>query len=212
MTASRSVLVFGATGRVGAAVIAQASAAGHRVTAFVRDPSRLGPLQAGVSVAVGDIYQPATVELAMAPGFDAVIVTVGADPLKPSTVVTDSARAIVAAARKTGVPRYLGITGTAEMPDKTFLGRLSTAILRLTPVGNAAKDHDGAFETVRSSGLDWTLAGCPYIKDGPARGQYRTSTVFPGGFRIIHPGDVAHFLVRELGSHQHPNSVIGIWY
>ena len=212
MTTTKNVLVFGATGRVGAAAIAQASAAGYRVTAFVRDPKRLGPLPAGVSVAVGDVYKAETVEQAMAGGFEAVIVAIGADPLKPSTVVTDSARAIVAAARKTGVPRYLGITGTAEMPHKTFFGRLSTAILRLTPVGHAAKDHDGAFDAVRSSGLDWTLAGCPYIKDGEARGTYRESTVFPGGFRIIHPGDVAHFLVRELMSHQHPNEVIGIWY
>lgn len=212
MSTASTVLVFGATGRVGAAVIERAGAAGHRVTAFVRDPKRLGRLPGGVAVSVGDIYQADTVEQAMAPGFDAVIVAVGADPLKPSTVVTDSARAIVAAARKTGVRRYLGITGTAEMPDKTLFGRLSTAILRLTPVGNAAKDHDGAFEAVRTSGLDWTLAGCPYIKDGDARGQYRTSSVFPGGFKIIHPGDVAHFLVRELGDHQHPGAVIGIWY
>jgi len=212
MTAAKRVLVFGATGRVGAGVIAQAVAAGHRVTAFVRDPKRLVRPQGDVALGVGDIYNADTVEQAMAPGFDAVIVTVGADPLKPSTVVTDSARAIIAAARKTGVPRYLGITGTAEMPAKTFFGRLSTAMLRLTPVGNAAKDHDGAFDAVRTSGLDWTLAGCPYIKDGDARGLYRTSSVFPGGFKIIHPEDVAHFLVRELSEHQHPNSVVGIWY
>jgi len=212
MTPSKNVLVFGATGRVGAAACAQASAAGYRVTAFVRDPKRLAGFPGDVQVAVGDVYRAETVERAMAAGFDAVIVGIGADPLKPSTVVTDSARAIVAAARKTGVRRYLGITGTAEMPEKTFLGRLSTAILRLTPVGNAARDHDGAFEAVRTSGLDWTLAGCPYIKDGEARGHYRSSSVFPGGFKVIHPGDVAHFLVRELIEARHPNSVVGIWY
>jgi uncharacterized protein YbjT (DUF2867 family) len=212
MTTPQNVLVFGATGRVGAAVIAQAAAAGHRVTAFVRDPKRFGPAPAGVKLAVGDVYQSATLDAAMAPGCDAVIVAVGADPLKPSTLVTDSAMAIVAAARKAGIRRYLGITGTAEMPEKTWLGRLSTAILRMTPVGNAARDHDGAFEAVRTSGLEWTLAGCPYIKDGAMTGRYLTSSVFPGGFRIIHPGDVAHFLVRELGERRHPNAVIGIWY
>ena len=211
-TLQLNVLVFGATGRVGAAVLAQATAAGHRVTAFVRDPKRLGQPPVGVSLVVGDVYKPETVEQAMAGGFDAVVVAIGADPLKPSTVVTDSARAIVAAARKVGVRRYLGITGTAEMPEKTAFGRLSTAILRLTPVGNAARDHDGAFEAVRTSGLDWTLAGCPYIKDGPTRGEYRTSAVFPGGFRTIHPGDVAHFLVGELTDHRYPGKVIGIWY
>ncbi len=206
------MLVFGATGRVGAAVITQAMAAGHRVTAFVRDPKKLAPSGSGLIVATGDVYKPETLEAAMAPGFDAVVVTVGADPLKPSTLVTDSARAILAAARKAGIRRYLGITGTAEMPEKTLLGRVSTAILRQTPVGHAARDHDGAFEAVRTSGLDWTLAGCPYIKDGETRGQYQTSGVFPGGFKIIHPGDVAHFLVRELTEHRHPNAVVGIWY
>jgi hypothetical protein len=140
------------------------------------------------------------------------VVTVGADPLKPSTVVTDSARAIVAAARKIGIRRYLGITGTAQMPNQTFLGRLSIGILRLTPVRHAARDHDGAFEAVRNSGLEWTLAACPYIKDGETRGVYQTSTTFPGGFLIIHPGDVAHFLVGVLQDRKHPNGAVGIWY
>lgn len=212
MATGLNVLVFGATGRVGAAVISLAAAAGHQATAFVRDPRRIPTLPAGVKVAVGDIYKPETVEAAMASGFDAVVVTVGADPLKPSTVVADSARAIVAAARKLAVPRYLGITGTAQMPNKTLFGRLSTGILRLTPVRYAARDHDRAFDTVRGSALEWTLAACPYIKDGEARGVYRTSETFPGGFLIIHPGDVAHFLVRELTERKHPNAAIGIWY
>lgn len=212
------VLVFGATGRTGSAVIAQASEAGHAVTAFVRDPKRLTDLPPGVSVAVGDIYKPETIEAAMAPAFDAVIVVVGSDPLKPSTVVTDSARAIVAAATKAGIPRYLGITGTAEMPDQTILGQISTAILRHTPVGNATLDHDGAFAIVTASDLDWTLAACPWIKDGETRGAYQTSQVFPGalaipeGMRTIHPGDIAHFLVGELAAHKYPKSVVGIWY
>lgn len=206
------VLVFGATGRTGTAVIAQAAKAGHEVTAFVRDPKRLANVPAGVAVSVGDVYQPETIDTATARGFDAVIVVVGANPLKPSTVVTDSARAIVSAARKAGIPRYLGITGTAEMPRKTIFGRFSSAILRWTPVGHGARDHDGAFEIVSNSGLDWTLAGCPWIKDGETRGVYRTSLVFPGGMRTIHPGDIAHFLVTELSAHKYPNSVVGIWY
>lgn len=97
---------------------------------------------------------------------------VGADPLKASTLVTDSVRAIVDAMKTTGVPRYLGVTGTAEMPKKTLLGRLSTRVLRLTPVGHAARDHDAAYAIVVESGLTFTLAGCPYINDGPRRGHY----------------------------------------
>jgi hypothetical protein len=56
------------------------------------------------------------------------------------------------------------------------------------------------------------LAGCPYIKDGPRRGGYRTSLVFPGGWKIIHPPDVADLLVHELTEEKFTGSVVGIWY
>ena len=206
------VLVFGATGRTGTEVLAQAAQAGHTLTAFVRDPRRLANLPAGVAVAVGDIYKPETIDTAMAPGFDALIAVVGADPLKPSTVVSDTARAIIPAAIKARIPRYLGITGTAEMPGQTLFGRISSAILRLTPVRHATRDHDGAFQLVSNSDLDWTLAGCPWIKDGEKRGIYQTSLVFPGGRKTIHPGDIAHFLVGELSAHKYSRTVVGIWY
>jgi putative NADH-flavin reductase len=205
------IVVFGATGRVGSSVIEQALQAGHDVTAFVRDPTRFTLEGATLSVAVGDVRKPDTVRSALAGTPDAVVVTVGADPLKPSTIVTESARAIVDAATSAGVRRYLGISGTAQMP-KTLLGRLSTAILRVTPVRHGARDHDGAFEIVSRSGLEWTLAGCPWIKDVPPRGTFRTGLRFPGGLRQIAPADVARFLVAELTERRHPNQIVGIWY
>jgi hypothetical protein len=135
--------------------------------------------------------------------------TVGTDPAKPSTIVTDTARAIVAAMRAGGVRRYVAISGTAQMA-KTPLGALSIAILRLTPVGNALRDHEGAFAIVTASGLDWTLAGCPWIKDGPARG-YREHAKFPGGMKSIAPGDVAAFLVDVLDEPSYSRRIVGIW-
>ncbi len=109
------LLVIGATGRTGAGAIDAALAAGHDVTALVRNPAGYAAPER-VTVAQGDVYAPATLDAAFAPGFDAVIVTVGANVFKPSTLVTDSARAVVAAARKAGVARYLGITGIAQLP------------------------------------------------------------------------------------------------
>jgi len=201
------VLVLGATGRVGTEVVRRASEAGHEVTAFVRDPARLKVRPA--HVAVGDIARQETLVAALSGGIDAVVNTVGADPLKPSTIVTDTARAIVAAMQAGGVRRYVAISGTAQMP-KTPLGALSIAILRLTPVGNAIRDHQGAFAVIAASGLDWTLAGCPWIKDGADRG-YREHAKFPGGMKSIVPGDVAAFLVSVLERPSYSRRIVGIW-
>jgi uncharacterized protein YbjT (DUF2867 family) len=201
------VLVLGATGRVGTEVARRAGEAGHEVTAFVRDPARLKVPTA--HVAVGDIGRAETLAAALSAGCDAVVNAVGADPLKPSTIVTDTARAIVAAMQAAAVRRYVAITGTAQMP-KTPLGALSVAILRLTPVGNAIRDHQGAFDIVTQSDLDWTLAGCPWIKEGAARG-YAEHAKFPGGMKTITPTDVAAFLVHVLDHPTYTRRVVGLW-
>jgi uncharacterized protein len=206
------IVVCGATGRVGTCIVEQANQAGHDVTAFVRDRRRLKVGDDKVSIVEGDVRNQAAVRAALEPGFDVVIFAIGETALKPSTVVTDGARAIIAGMKDRGIPRLLGVSGVAEMAKKTSLGRLTIALLKVTPVGHAIRDHDRALEEVKHSGLRWMLAGCPYIKNGPRRGGYRTSLVFPGGFKIIHPPDVADLIVHELTEERFNGSVVGIWY
>ncbi len=205
-------LVIGATGRVGSAFVEQALAAGHEVTVLVRDPARVDLTHRGLTVVKCDVLDaPALAAAYRAGSWDALVDVVGADPLKPSTLVTDAAAALVPLATAAGTPRYLGITGTAQMP-KTLLGRISSLVLRLTPVRHGARDHDGAFAIVRASSLDWFLVGCPWIKDGPTVGAYRRSRVFPGGMRTIHPGDVAGRLFEEFERPSVHKGIEGIWY
>ena len=205
------IIVFGATGRVGRCVVAQALESGHQVTAFVRDPRKL-QAAGSISIATGDVRDSASVRSALQPGFEAVVVCIGEGALRKSTIVTEGVRRIIEGMKERSIERYLGVSGTAEMPRKTFFGSVSTALMKATPVGHAVRDHDGAFKQVANSGLKWVLAGCPYIKDGPRRGDYRTSLVYSGGFKIIHPPDVADFLLRELREERCTGNIVGIWY
>ena len=50
-----NIALIGATGFVGAAVLSTLLQRGHRVTALVRDPSKLAP-QPGLTAAVADAY------------------------------------------------------------------------------------------------------------------------------------------------------------
>jgi putative NADH-flavin reductase len=189
------VLVLGATGRVGAAALKLATAQGHEVIAFVRDRSKI--TDTSIEIATGVVTKPDTVAAALGKNIDAVINALGVDPLKPSTFVTKATRTVTNAMNRAGLKRYVAVSGTAKMP--TTLGGLALSVLECTPVRHAIKDHRGAFDIVKASGLTWTLAGCPWIKDGLSSGVYTEHEKFPGGLKSIVPGDVAQFFVKVLG-------------
>lgn len=207
------IIVFGATGRVGSCVVGQAASAGHEVTAFVRDRKKLAGDVDAVSIVEGDVLSDDSVGSALDRGFDAVVSAIGvAGGLARSTLVTDGTRVITVQMEARSIGRYLAVSGVAEMTQCTFAGNITKAILRATPIGNAIRDHDGAFAIVKASTLYWTLAGCGYIHSGPRRNAYKTSLLFPGGFKIVHPPDVADLLVRELADRKFERQVVGIWY
>jgi uncharacterized protein len=207
------IIVFGATGRVGSCVVRQAASAGHEVTAFVRDRKKLAGDVDGVSIVEGDVLSDDSVGSALDRGFDAVVSAIGvAGGLARSTLVTDGTRVITVQMKARSIGHYLAVSGVAEMTQCTFAGNITKAILRASPIGNAIRDHDGAFAIVRASALDWTLAGCGYIQSGPRRNAYKTSLLFPGGFRVVHPPDVADLFIRELVERKFERQVVGIWY
>jgi putative NADH-flavin reductase len=207
------ILVLGATGRVGSEIVRLAHEAGHTVTAFVRDPKKLRA-PADVKVVVGDLSTANDLTAALSTGVDALLNAIGADPLKPSTLVTDTARIAIAAMQAAGVRRYIAVSGTANMPRKTFFGKLVAAFFSITPVGNAIRDHKGAFALVQASNLDWTLSGCPYIKDAttqPGPASYGESDVFTGGFSTVTPTNVARFLVKTIDDPSYIHRIVFIW-
>ncbi len=158
----------------------------------------------------GDIYSEASLSALSKQDFGVVVNVIGADPLKPSTLFTDTTKAIIALQSKKSFERYFAITGTAQM-EKTRFGKLSAAILKRTPVRHGVKDHQDAYEPVTRSNLSWTLVGCPYIRDGEEQGRYKTARVFPGGFKTVHPPDVASEIVKQMGE-ENEDEIIGVWY
>jgi hypothetical protein len=95
--------------------------------------------------------------------------------------------------------------------DKTFFGKIVIGILKLTPVKNAITDHQNAFEQISKSTINWTLIGCLYIKDGIEKGSFKKDSKFGGGFKTIHPAEVATAIVQEIDKTDN-HKIIGIWY
>ena len=69
--------IFGATGATGTCLTGQALAAGHQVTAVVRDPARMSvPASPRLRVITADLMDPVAISAAVA-GADAVFAAFG---------------------------------------------------------------------------------------------------------------------------------------
>jgi putative NADH-flavin reductase len=103
------VAVFGATRGVGRAVVDQALACGHAVTALARDPAKLAVAHPNLAVVHGDVLDPAAVAQVVGSA-DAVFVSLGSTSGNPDDVVSRGTQNVVAAMQAVGVRRLIVVT------------------------------------------------------------------------------------------------------
>ncbi|MFE7796241.1 NAD(P)H-binding protein [Nocardia sp. NPDC057440] len=125
------ILVTGATGNIGAELVAQLSASGERVRALVRNPDRAG-LPVGVEAVTGDLNRPES----MTETFDGVD---GMFLMPGYAGMPD----LLARAKKAGVHRVALLSG-----GSAALADMSNAVSRYM----TQSERD-----VRESGLSWTF-------------------------------------------------------
>jgi uncharacterized protein YbjT (DUF2867 family) len=114
------ILVTGATGFVGRHIVQALRADGRDVRALVRNPSRADALaQQGVELAPGDVTNPASLRAALA-GTDTVIHLVAIRQGRPEQfqrVMIDGTRSLLAAAKDTGVGRFIQMSALGTSPE-----------------------------------------------------------------------------------------------
>jgi putative NADH-flavin reductase len=169
--------IFGATGATGTCLVEQAIAAGHSVTAVVRDPARLAiPADQRLQIVTADVLDPAAIGPAV-DGADAVLTAVGPHGTGPSTLRQDSTRSIIQAMQKTGARRLLAVSGSvvADPGESPYLRYLLKPLVRRTFLRNVCADLRATEDEIHASNLDWTIYRPPSLTGKPARGTYRTA-------------------------------------
>jgi putative NADH-flavin reductase len=194
--------ILGATGATGTSLTGQALAAGHEVTAVVRDPARLTvPPHPRLRTVTADVMDPASITPALA-GADAVISAVGPRGTGPTTVIQDSVRSIIQAMQKTGTRRLLEVSGSIadDKGESPYLRYLLKPIARRTFLRHVCADMRTGEDEIRHSNLDWTIFRPPSLTGKPARGTYRTAIDrnLPHGFTISR-ADLAACMLTLLG-------------
>ncbi len=202
------VLVVGAAGKTGRAVVEKAKAAGHEVTAFVRHPSKFDV--DGVEVREGDATDRVAMDAAMQ-GHDAVIDTVGGKtPYKKTTLESSAAKTIIESMLSVGARRLI-VTSMIGEGDSTAVTPVYDRLLLATFLRGAKPDKAAMESAVRSSGLDWVITRPAILKDDAATGDVRVFTSETGGkAHTITREDLAVFLVAQLVSDQYVGQAVTI--
>ena len=191
------IAVIGATGKTGTAFVEAALAAGHEITAVVRDPSRL--TVAVDSIERADATSAAELTTAIR-GADAVAWCVGPGRDTPIDIMERSATATIEAMRAAGVDRLVAIsaTGPFNKGDNPITRFIAKPILWRI-LGDVWRDMAATELVIRPSGLDWTIMRPPQLKDGPAKGRYtsRRDANVRWGF-TVRRADLAQAMVDVL--------------
>jgi putative NADH-flavin reductase len=154
------IAVIGATGRLGGAVAAEASARGHQVTA-------LGSRQV-------DVADPESVGAVVA-GHDAVVVSVKG----PDRLVPRAAGALLAALPAAGVTRLLFVGGGGSLrfaPGQRFVDAPQfPAQYRQTALDQA--EALGVLRAATDTPVDWSYLSPPpvHLVPGARTGRYRVA-------------------------------------
>ncbi|MEU1894591.1 NAD(P)-dependent oxidoreductase [Streptomyces pristinaespiralis] len=206
--------VFGATGGIGGQIVRQALAAGHHVTAVVRDPARFTVTGQRLEVVGSGLDDPHALREAVA-GRDAVLSGLGPRRRSDAGVAARLTRSVLTAMEAEGTRRLLVVSaaplGTA--PEREPLrdrAMLSVVGAVLKPVYDDLRVME---RELADSAADWTAVRPPKLLDKPLTGRYRVAVGGnPRSARVIGRADVAHAMLAMTDDPATIRQGVGVAY
>ncbi|MFH8867516.1 NAD(P)-dependent oxidoreductase [Streptomyces griseus] len=205
------ITVFGATGGVGQEIVGQALAAGHEVTAVVRDPDRLPErLDRAALAAVVRLDDPAAVA-----GRDAVLSGLGSRGRRADGVAERLTGRILTAMEAEGVRRLVVVSAVPVGPEPVGDGLVDRLALKVVGavLADVYADLTRMEAALARSTTDWTAVRPPKLTDGPLTGVYRRVVGgAPRGSRSVSRADVAHAMLALVEDPAAVRRGVGVAY
>lgn len=208
------LLVIGANGGTGSHIVMQALDRGYRVTAFVRNPSKLEMEHPNLNVVQGDVLEPDTLDEA-AKGQDAVLSALGHSRFfYPTRILSQGTANILKAMQKHGVKRFicessLGIGSSAGRLGLYYTFFTTPVILPFYYWDKARQES-----IVTQSDRDWVIVRPALLTNGCQKNSYRAGENV-GNFilsRRISRADVAGFMLNQVESNGFAGKAPGLAY
>lgn len=193
------LVIFGANGLTGSALVESALAQGHEVTAFVRNPQAMTTTHPQLQVQVGDALQFDSV-LKAVDGQEAVISALSARTLAPTTLLSQMSANVIHAMTQAGIQRLILTLSVGVLLEQVA-----------PQFANIIVEHRRNAEALRASSLDWVGICPPGITDQARTGQYQVSAnaAIPNRWTISRY-DLADFMLAQAQSDAYLRQFVAI--
>jgi uncharacterized protein YbjT (DUF2867 family) len=196
------VLVIGAGGKLGTAIVTTALARGWEVTGIVRDRTKAGHLPAAVKIVEGDGRDAKVLQQAV-PGHDAVVVPAGG---RVSPVSSDVIRALLPVMKSAGVGRLIAISAYGTAGERGFYPWVMRTAAKAVVTDKAEMER-----LIRESqGIEWTIVRPGVLNDKAAEGYRAGENLALSGFPQMSRADVAGFVADEISGNRYVNTVAAV--
>lgn len=197
------VIIFGATGFSGQAILANSIKQGHEVTILVRDASKIPIKHQNLTIVEGNVLNPQTVASVLHHQ-EAVIQCLGVGGKgdgKPTTFISDATKIIVDEMQNKKIKRLIAMSNVGAGNSFAFQPWFFTKFILpyfMKWLEVIIDDKNRMEPIIMNSNLDWTIVRCPNITDKPAKGTCNATLDGKGLKLSITLPDLSKFMVDQL--------------
>jgi uncharacterized protein len=211
------IVLIGATGFVGSALLREALNRGHEVTAIARDPEKLQP-HANLRPQKGDVYSADEVARFVA-GHDVVISAFNPGWTNPDiyNLQVKGARAIIDGVKKAGMKRLLFVGGAGSLEVKPGVQSVDLPEFPSEYKQGALATREALNMLRKEPSLDWSfLSPSADLFPGTRTGRFRVGTDQllrdANGESRISVQDYAMAMIDEVEKPQHISQRFTVGY
>ena len=197
------LVIFGATGFSGQAILKLALSKGYQVTVLVRNKSTITIKNDNLTVIQGNVLDRNNVKKALEHQ-DAVIQCLGVGGKgdgKPTTFISEANKIIVDEMEKQKVSRLIALSNVGAGNSLSFQPWFFTKFILpyfMKWLKVIIDDKNRMEPKIMNSKLDWTIVRCPNIVEKTPKGNVHTTLDGKGLKLSITLGDMAEFIVHQL--------------
>jgi len=197
------VVIFGATGFSGKAILKEALSQQHHVTVLVRNKSAILIQDENLLIVEGNVLDRNTIA-GVLNNCDAAIQCLGVGGKgngKFTTFISDATKIIVEEMEKQRIKRLIAMSNVGAGNSLSFQPWIFTKIILpsfMKWLQVIIDDKNRMEPIIMNSELDWTIVRCPHIVDKTPKGNVHATLDGKGLKLAVTLGDMAEFIVQQL--------------